>query len=428
MAPIPRFLVLLLGVALSSARADFQGSTHLVDLDHGGIRYGQETSHGRVATLISRLEAGTERLEWNDRFGWLPAVMKSLAVPTHSQMLVFSKTSLQREHIHPQNPRALYFNEDTYLGFIPGAPVMELAEVDPRLGGVFYTLDQRKGDRPVFKRVDNCIECHASARTMGVPGHLVRSFETDDTGTIDLSTGTDSVNDRTPFAERWGGWYVTGRHGSMEHRGNRMGSDFVKARKDPSLGGNRLRLDDLFPVGKYPAAGSDIVALMVFEHQAHLHNFIARLHYMAAQHLEAYGHVDYLNSPVETLVQALLLSGEFRLTSPVSGDPEFVRSFEAAGRRDTKGRSLRQLDLQTRLFRIPCSFLIQSDAFRELPKPLKRRIYNRLGTVLTAPEPPSEYAHLSPTDRAAIREILAETLTDLPPGWPESKATTAVEH
>jgi hypothetical protein len=425
MSRLLRILPVLVGTALFRVLGDFQGSTHLVDLDHGGIRYSLETSHGPVARLLSRVEAGTEHLEWDDRLGWLPAVLKALSVPTNSQVLVFSKTSLQREQIRPGNPRALYFNEDTYLGFIPGAPVMELSEVDSRLGGVFYTLDQAKGDRPVFRRTDSCLECHASSRTLGVPGHLARSFETDATGTVDLSTGIDPVDDRTPFPDRWGGWYVTGRHGSMRHRGNRIGADFARALKEPGLGGNRLRLDDLLPVANYPAPGSDIVALMVFEHQVRLHNVIARLHYMAAQHLEAYGHVDYLTSPVETLVQSLLFSGEFRLTAPVSGDPQFVRTFEAAGVRDRKGRTLRQLDLQTRLFRIPCSFLIQSEAFRELPKPLKRRVYDRLAAVLTAAEPSPEYAHLSPADLAATREILADTLPDLPPGWPNAGAAPA---
>ena len=404
------------------AHADFQGATHLVDLDHGGIRYGQEKSHGRVARLVEAVESGTRRLEWDGRFGWMPSLLQALEVSTNSQMLVFSKTSLQREHIHPHNPRAIYFNEDTYVGYIPGAPVMELSEVDGRLGGVFYTLDHKRTDRPLFKRVDNCIECHASARTMGVPGHLVRSFETDANGIVDLSTGTDSVDDRTPLSERWGGWYVTGTHGSMTHRGNRIGEDFARARKDPTIGGNRMRLDDLFPGERYPAPGSDIAALMVFEHQAHLHNFIARLQYMSTQHLAAYGHVDYLNSPLETFVKALLFSGEAPLTSRIVGDPAFVKSFESAGRRDPDGRSLRTLDLGTRLFKVRCSFLIHSDAFAALPGPMKSRIYRRLGEVLSAATPPEGYTHLDDTERRTIREILAGTLTDLPAGWPKAAA------
>jgi len=257
---------------------------------------------------------------------------------------------------------------------------------------------------------------------MGVPGHLVRSFETDANGIVDLSTGTDSVDDRTPLSERWGGWYVTGTHGSMTHRGNRIGEDFARARKDPTIGGNRMRLDDLFPGERYPAPGSDIAALMVFEHQAHLHNFIARLRYMSTQHLAAYGHVDYLNSPLETFVKALLFSGEAPLTSRVVGDPAFVKSFESAGRRDPDGRSLRTLDLGTRLFKIRCSFLIHSDAFAALPGPMKSRIYRRLGEILSAATPPEGYTHLDDTERRTIREILAATLTDLPAGWPKAAA------
>jgi hypothetical protein len=397
--------------------ADFQGSTHLVDIDNGAIRYGKETSHGPVAALVSRIESGNQRLSWDDRLGWLPAVSKALGVSMTSQMLVFSKTSLQREHIHPRNPRALYYNDDVYLGYIPGAPLMEISEVDPHLGGVFYTLEQRKSDRPVFTRTDNCLECHASGRTMGVPGHLVRSFETGADGMIDLPTAAESIDHRTALAERWGGWYVTGTHGKMEHRGNRIGPDFARARKDPTVGGNMASLDGLFETAKYAAPGSDIVALMVFEHQTHMHNYIARLNYMATQHLAAYGHADYLKSPVEGFVKYLLFAEEFELTSPVSGDPAFVKEFEAAGPRDRKGRSLRQLDLKRRMFRFPCSFLIHSKAFHELPAALKRKIYARLDAVLAGNDASGAFARLSAEDRTAVREILADTLDDLPEDW-----------
>ena len=340
-----------------------------------------------------------------------------MGVEAASQTLVFSKTSLQREHIHPGNPRAIYFNDDVYLGYIPGSPLVEVSEVDPRLGGVFYVVEQKPTERPVIKRVDNCLECHASSRTMGVPGHLFRSVETDRQGVIDLSTGIEPIDDRTPLADRWGGWYVTGTHGAAQHRGNRLGDEFVKAKAHPALGGNKTRLDEYFEVAKYPTAGSDIAALMVLGHQVHLHNLIARVHYMAVQHLAAYGHVDYLKSPVDGLVKQVLMAGEIPLEYPVRGDPEYVRAFEKTGPRDRQGRSLRQLDLQNRLFKHPCSFLIHSEAFRRLPDPVKQKVYRRMAEVLSGADRSEPFQHLSAADRQAIREILTDTLEDLPPDW-----------
>jgi hypothetical protein len=357
------------------------------------------------------------RLEWHAKWGWLPAFQKALGVDPSSQTLVFSKTSLQREHIHPANPRAIFFGDDIYLGYIPGSPLVEVSEVDPRLGAIFYAVEQKPTEKPVIQRIDNCLECHASSRTMGVPGHLFRSVETDRQGIMDLSTGIEPVDHRTPLSDRWGGWYVTGTHGAAQHRGNRMGEEFAHAKSNPALGGNKTRLDEYFDPSKYPSAGSDIAALMVLGHQVHLHNFITRVHYMAVQHLAAYGHVDYLKSPVEGLVKQLLMAEEVSLEYPVRGNPEFVRVFEKAGPRDHTGRSLRQLDLQKRLFKYPCSFLIHSEAFRRLPDPLKQKIYRRMAEVLSGADASEAFRRWSAEDRVAVREILTETLEDLPPDW-----------
>src|SRR5205814_2802844 len=141
-------------------------------------------------------------------------------------------------------------------------------------------------------RNDQCLECHASAKTMGVPGHLVRSFATDDSGVADLNSGISLVNHRTPLAERWGGWYVTGIHGSQIHRGNLVGKEaYERQEKEPNYLGNVTNLGDFFAIAKYPSPHSDIVALMVLEHQTHMHNFITRLNYEATLALRQYGHV-----------------------------------------------------------------------------------------------------------------------------------------
>jgi hypothetical protein len=188
-----------------------------------------------VSRFQERLDKSEAKLVYDERFGYLPSLLDALKVPRSSQMLVFSKTSFQRERISPATPRALFFSDDLYIGFIPGSPMLEVAVADPKLGGVFYTLSQDTALKPKFVRNDQCLECHASAKTMGVPGHLVRSFITDENGVVDLQSGISLVNHRTPLAERWGGWYVTGEHGNQVHRGNLIGqAAFAKQEKEPN--------------------------------------------------------------------------------------------------------------------------------------------------------------------------------------------------
>src|SRR5262245_48177413 len=225
------------------ARSDFQGSTHMMPFEEDTIGYSKTRATGLVARLQERLDKGEAKLDYDSARGYLLSVLKELKVTTNSQMLVFSKTSFQRERISPKHPRAIFFGDDVYIGLVPGSPMLEISEADPKLGGVFYTLDQARAEKPRFVRTDQCLECHASAKTMGVPGHLVRSFATDESGVADLRSGTSLVNHRTPIEERWGGWYVTGTHGRQTHRGNLIGqAAFERALQEPNYLGNLTNL------------------------------------------------------------------------------------------------------------------------------------------------------------------------------------------
>ncbi len=411
-------LAVSFAISFQNNAADFQGATHLVPIDEDTISYGKTQPDSAISQLQAKINSNELKLEWNERYGYLPSVLKALQVPVESQVLVFSKTSLQRERISPQNPRALYFNDDVYIGWIPGAPLMEISVSDPKLGGVFYALEQKRVERPQFKRNDQCLECHASSKSMGVPGHLVRSFATDEDGVVDLSSGTSLVNDRTPFEERWGGWYVSGTHGKQTHRGNLVGkAAFERQEKEPNFAGNCTNLSQYFTTDKYSSPHSDIVALMVLEHQTHMHNYITRLNYEATLALKTYGHVNYLKSVVEGFVQYLFFAEEAPLTSPVKGTSNFVKEFVAIGPKDNKGRSLREFDLQTRMFKYPCSFLIYSDTFDALPQPVKEKVYARMFEILSGKEQSEAYEKLSPASRQAILEILRETKKDLPGYW-----------
>lgn len=403
-------------------RADFQGSTHMMPFDEGIINYNQAQPTGPVARLQQRIDAGEVKLKYDSQFGYLPSLLELLKIPRASQTLMFSKTSFQRERISPKTPRALYFNDDVYVGFIPGSATMEVSMADPKLGAVFYTLTQSETNHPRFTRTDQCLECHASAKSMGVPGHLLRSFMTEENGAVDANSGTSQIDDTTPLAERWGGWYVTGTHGKQTHRGNLIGkADFERQEKDPNFAGNLADLRKFFETSAYLQPGSDIVALMVLEHQTHMHNFITRLNFETAITLHTYGHIRYLKHIEESFLKSLLFTEEAPLTNAVSGDAKFAEIFENTGPKDRLGRSLRQFDLQTRLFKYPCSFLIYSEAFESLPDVMKQDLYQRLYDILTRKDTNPEFQNVSAASRQAILEILRDTKPGLPEYWKAKK-------
>ena len=402
---------------------DFQGATHMVPFDEETMSYSKSSVTGVVARLQKQIDSGEVKLAFDDRFGYLPALLEVLKVRRSSQILVFSKTSFQRERISPGTPRALFFNDDLYIGFIPGSPLLEVSVADPHLGAVFYTLNQDKTARPRFARNDQCLECHASSKTMGVPGHVLRSFATDEEGVVDLSSGISLVNHRTPLAERWGGWYVSGKHGQQLHQGDLVGKEaLAQQERTPNYLGNLENLKRFFDDARYPTPDSDIVALMVLGHQTHMHNFITRLHYESTMALQSYGHLKYLRGVSESFLKYLLFTEETPLTSAVSGTSPFAKEFAEMGPRDRRGRSLRDFDLQTRLFKYPCSYLIYSEAFDRLPEQMKAHLYQRLWEILTGKDKTAEFASLTPETRQAIVEIVRETKPGLPDYWKSGKA------
>lgn len=403
-----------------SAQLEFEGAP---------INYATAPVRDAVALLQEKLDQGEASLTWDEEHGWLPSVLEQLNVPQSSQLLVFSKTSLQLRRIMPSRPRALYFNDETYIGWVQRGDVVEVSTVDPEQGAIFYTLKQQISESPKFVRDrGQCLICHASSRTKGVPGHLVRSVYPSRDGQPHFGLGTITTDHATPFEKRFGGWYVTGTHGGMRHLGNAIADDNRKDPIDPEPGANLASLGRLFRTSPYLQQTSDLVAMMVLEHQAQMHNLITRASFETRR---AKHHDDVMNaalkrpkdycsdstgrriaSAADKLVEYLLFKDEFRLTSPVSGVSGFADEFSTRGPRDSQGRSLREFDLETRMFKYPCSFLIYSEAFDALPPATLDVVYTRLLDVLSdSSEPASDdaFAHLSRADRIAIREILAET-------------------
>jgi hypothetical protein len=427
-----RFLPKLACIAVLSplplpapAQTPFSGYYPLLDADV--IRYATTPPNDPIARLQRRLDRGDAKLRFQKPQGYLLSVLQQLKVPLSSQGLVFSKTSSQLQLIGPAKPRAVYFNDDVYVGWVQGGNVLEIASVDPSQGTMFYTLDQHVLQQPRFVRREECLQCHASPKTVGVPGLLLRSVFPAADGTPQYWLGSFDTYDSSPLKERWGGWYVTGTDGGQPH----MGNAWLKDKEQPDQryldsAANVTSLAGRFNVSAYATPHSDIVALMILAHQTHLHNLITRVNWetrlaLHQQDASADAVRRRISNAVEILLRAMLFTDESRLEAPVRGTSSFATEFAALGPKDATGRSLRDLDLSRRLFRYPCSYLIYSEAFDAMPEPALDYFYRRLWEVLNGKNTDQDkndvFKSLTKSDREAILSILQQTKPNLPRYW-----------
>jgi len=379
-----------------------------------------------ISRLQAQLTAGKLRLRYDARRGYLPALLQALNLPVSSQGLVFSKSSSQAEWTSPHTPRAVYFGDDASVAWTPGAPVIDIASVDPVRGPLFYTLEQRPGKSPRFERQADCMRCHLGPRTLQVPGLVVRSFFTASNGAPLASVDDFVVGHQSPIRERWGGWYVSGTHSGQLHLGNTFSPDPERPDEINLLAGaNVTDLRRRFDSAAYLSPHSDIVALLVLEHQVQMQNHLTvasyETRYALAERSPTAGPVPADLSPMsvwperriaiagERLLEYLLLRNEAPLAGPVRGTSKFAREFTRAGPTAGGNRSLRQLDLHRRLFRYPCSYLIHSPAFDALPAEMKNYLWRRLEQILTGQDKSETYAGLTPAERQAVLEILRAT-------------------
>lgn len=429
------WLRVVFGIVLASGLAP--GLARAQDFEQEPINYETAPTDTAIDRLQSRLDDGRVVLPRDTTLGQLKSLLKELDIPISSQTLVFSKTSLQRNRIAPHTPRAIYFNDDVYIGYCHQGEVFEASAIDPSLGPIFYSLslDSPKHEKTVFTRQTyQCLSCHASPNTHYVPGLFVRSVYVGRNGFPLLSLGTHRIDHTTPIDKRWGGWYVTGTHGKHEHLGNLVVADSqLREPIDNAAGQNVTSLEDRFVTSDYLSPHSDLVALMVLEHQAEAHNLMTQANYSTRKALDLERKLnkelhepddhrwDSTNTRIrnasESLVRYLLFSNEAPLDHLIQGTSQFATEFTQRGPRDSQGRSLRDFDLTHRLFRYPCSYLIYSRSFDALPDEARKRVFHRLWEVLTGVDQSKEFAHLSPGDRTAIFEILRETKPNLPDYW-----------
>jgi hypothetical protein len=394
-----------------------RGGMFLGSADDPAIAYSTAPLRNVVQDLNRRLSEGSARFRFDGRSGYLQSALDALDLSADSQILVFSKTSLQGRLVSPTNPRSLFFNDRVALAWVRDGDLLEVAAHDDTAGVVFYSLEQRPSDRPTFTREFRCLGCHLNGDTLGVPGMLMFSTASDAGGRPTKMVPTDQ---RSAIAERWGGWFVTGSSGGTGHRGNQVPAHAAHQGEDlASVAG-------LFDPDGFRGTSSDIAALMTFSHQTHMINLLTRASWEARAADPAL-HPDMPQPPgqmqrveavmsgvAEEVVDYMLFVDEAPLPARLAGRSGFAERMSTRGPRDRRGRSLYELDLTRRLLKYPCSYLIYSPAFDALPPLAKAPIYRRLWQVLAGDTSEPRYRALSLSDRRAIVEILKDTKPDLP--------------
>ena len=422
---LPRLTILVSAVAVLpvAAQRDF--------FELAPIEYSKTVATDPMARLAQEWKSGRKKKPEGAPLEVLRAILRELDVPEESQVLVFSKTSKQNELIRYANPRSVFFSDDVYVGYVPGGNI-EVCASDPVLGPVFYLLDIRTEGREDWVIRDNtCLQCHGTSRTELVPGMLVRSVFPDEDSHPILAAGTYLTTQASPLVERWGGWYVTGTHGDMRHMGNTIATETGdgEVEFDYEAGANWESLEGKINTTNYLRPTSDIVALMVLEHQCRMHNLLtkASMEYRRLTHLQRAINAEAdLADPegmaarsardsAKEITREMLFCDEIDLGDGVEGDEAFVEAFEGRGRESAEGRSLRQLRLYGRVFKYRCSYMIHSRAFDHLPKAVRTKVLETLWEALNGDE--EEFAHLGSSERTRIVEIVRETVDGLPECW-----------
>lgn len=432
-------LLLALGAVLAPAvpaQAQFGG----LGSEYLSVGYEQEARHNPIARLQRRLASGEVQLEWKAERGYFDSLLEALDIDPSSQVLVFSPTSLQYRLIGPSTPRAIYFSDDTYVAYVQNSTIVEITTMDEQLGSVFYVFNNaQNAARPLERENERCLVCHDSSGLAagGVPLLLARSGLFDRRGVLleDIS-GTGNTTDATPIAERWGGWYVTGQSGQQSHLGNVVLSNpgqVAQVQEHLQFNIDSLANSGLFNTAPYPRDTSDIVALMVLEHQLTVQNQVTYVKFKAPMVLQRTGHGDYrdaqrwielpapaqkaLSRMLDKLVDILLFVDAAPLADRITGDPAFAASFQARGKRDAQGRSLRDFDLETRLFKYPLSYLVASADFDALPPYAKDYVYQQINERLRSGDTlpvPAEAREAALAILSAIKDDFAPYATPAP--------------
>lgn len=415
-------LLLLLSLCFQAQAED--------EFEQAPIHYSETQPKDAAYELEAMMKAGKVKIDRKNAWTVLQGILKQFQIPMESQVMVFSKTSKQNDRISPQTPRVIYYGDNAYVGYSVGGS-LEISTIDPLLGPIFYLLDPEvPATQPLhFERDQSCLSCHGGPFSPGVPGVIVRSVFPSAEGHPIMSQGSTVVDTTTPFEDRWGGWYVTGRHGHLLHRGNVTAVEKPDNTCDMPIekGANITQLTHFFDTSAYPRHGSDIVALMVLEHQTSVQNVLTKANhtalramYMQTNLRKELGEPEEKN-PVGTarriidhsaddIVEALFFKDEAALPDGgIEGDESFQTAFSARAARASDGRSLKDMQLNTRLFKYRCSYMVHSITFQHLTPPLKETVIARMKQILSGTDSSGQFDYLSESERRHIWCILTDT-------------------
>lgn len=404
---------LLLAAAATALNSIVDAATPVGAFDEEPHHYWAEPRNDPFTEFVRKVEAGEVTLG-ADVTGpdFMAGLLQKLNIPVSSQLWVFSVTSFQTGRISVRNPRAIYFNEDVYVGYVPGGEV-EVASIDSELGAVFYIFGGPGEEPPYrFKRSERCMNCHSHDAQYRVPGLAVESVIPSQNGGGLEAFRRGHTGHSVPLDQRWGGWHVTGAPSALAHQGNRIGrSDAGRINFTEVLPGTRFNLT------RYPGSTSDVVAHLVFEHQVGFTNRAIEARYLTRAALAAgKGRLSnedakMLDAKADEFTRYLLFADEAPLPrGGIEGDADFRAAFLSSRKAAPDGASLKDLDLKTRLFRYRCSYMIYSRSFTTLPKEFKDRVYARLSVALSETQSAPEFSYLPVAEKRAIRSIVAATL------------------
>lgn len=372
----------------------------------------------RFAELQEKAQKGEVKIDTSSDRAFLSSLLQALNVPVSSQMLVFSASSLQSEIINPRNPRALYFNEDTYIGWVPGG-LVEIIAADPEMGPIFYVFDRLRPGGPVpnVTRSTKCMNCHAGNATRRLPGLIAESLLVSQAGSSLETYRRDVQGHQIPLENRFGGWHLTGEHNLTDNKANVMGlTRNGRIEKTPVPPGQFSNLDlHLLPT-------SDILPHLVHEHQMGFENRLVYAIYTMRQLkaenkglMSSEGKAE-IEERAQELARYIVFADEAKFPAKgIVGDPKYAEDFLRDRKMTKAGLSLKDFDMKTRIFKHRCSFMLYTDTWEHAPKEIKDRVYYRMAEALRDAQP--SMPHLAAEERRVIREILKETLRDLPAWW-----------
>jgi hypothetical protein len=407
--PMKRGILFLFAAMLTVPSVE--AAKRLRDFEKPPHNYWQRAPQDRFTKIKADLESGKVKLDHTSEKAFVVSVLKALDISPATQMLVYSTTSLQLSRISPRNPRAIYFNEDVYVGWVPRGQI-EIASIDPDLGGIYYLLDLPRGPRPmVIQRSTRCMNCHAEFEIGRVPGLLIKSVVPGPGGGSLEGFRQENTGHSVPFKDRFGGWHLTGKHGIKQHWGNLVGTlSPAGLKKIPNPPGRQFRW------ATYPVPTSDVLAHLLHEHQVGFVNRAVKATYDVRAALHTGGgkttpQAEALTAKhARALTRYLLFADEVPLPAGgIGGDALLKKDFLKRARKAKDGASLRDFDLRTRIFKHRCSYMIHSAAFAGLPAPLKQRVFVNLRTALAPGKPHPDSMHLPAAEKNAIAKILTET-------------------